>query len=142
VAAAQAALAGVHACVYGYGVVGAHLPDGAEPAHEALAAHRAARDDLATLITEAGATPVAALSGYALPTPVTDETTAAALAALMEDRLVALYIDLVAATDEGSAGLRALAAREVAAAGARLARWGGEPTAFPGLDERLTEGTP
>lgn len=137
VEAAQAALAGEHACVYGYGVVGAHLPDDAEPAHEALAAHRQSRDALAALIAEAGATPAAALSGYALPVPVTDEVSASALAATIEERLVALYVDVVAAADEDAADLKALAARAATDATARLVRWGGQAAAFPGLDERL-----
>lgn len=135
VEAAQAALAGEHACIYGYGVVGAYLPDDGEPAHQALAAHRARRDALAGLLRAAGADPVAAASTYALPSPVTDEASARALAALMEERLSALYADLVVA---GSPELRRLAAQGVVAAATQVARWAGTVTAFPGLDDRLT----
>ncbi|TDD67943.1 DUF4439 domain-containing protein [Jiangella aurantiaca] len=135
VEAAQAALAGEHACVYGYGVVGAHLPDGAEPAHAALAAHRSRRDELTALIGDAGADPVAAEPRYALPSPVTDEASAQALAVLLEERLGALYADVVgtATTPE----LREFAVRGVVMAAVQALAWGGAPTAFPGLDGRV-----
>lgn len=133
--AAQAALAGEHACVYGYGVVGAHLPDGAEAAHAALTAHRSRRDALTALIRAADADPVAAEPGYALPSPVTDEATARALAVLLEERLGPLYADLVGAAD--SPELREFGARGVVTAAVQALAWGGSPTAFPGLAERV-----
>jgi hypothetical protein len=133
--AAQAALAGEHACVYGYGVAGAHLPDGAESAHAALAAHRARRDALTALIRSEGADPVAAEPGYALPSPVTNEASAAALAVLLEERLGALYADLVGAAT--SPELREFAVRGVVAATVQALAWGGSAAAFPGLDGRV-----
>lgn len=133
--AAQAALAGEHACVYGYGVVGAHLPDGGPAALAALAAHRDRRDALMVLIREAGADPVAAEPGYALPSPVTDGATARALAVLLEERLGALYADLVGTAETPE--LREFAVRGVVAAAVQALSWGGSPTAFPGLDGRL-----
>ncbi|PZF80254.1 DUF4439 domain-containing protein [Jiangella anatolica] len=133
--AAQAALAGEHACVYGYGVAGAHLPDRAEEALGALTAHRSRRDALTALIVAAGAEPGAAEPGYALPSPVTDPASAQALAVLLEQRLGALYADLVgaAATPE----LRELAVRAVVASSVQALTWGGAPSAFPGLDGRV-----
>lgn len=133
--AAQAALAGEHACVYGYGVAGAHLPDDAAAALAALTAHRARRDQLIVLIAAAGAEPVAAEPGYALPSPVTDEASAQALGVLLEERLGALYADLVGAATTPE--LRELAVRGVVAATVQAVAWGGAPTAFPGLDGRL-----
>jgi hypothetical protein len=133
--AAQAALAGEHACVYGYGVVGAHLPDGGEAAHAALTAHRQRRDALIGLIIAAEADPVAAEPGYALPSPVTDETSARALAVLLEERLGGLYADLVGAAP--SPELREFGVRGVVAAAVQSLAWGGSPTAFPGLDGRV-----
>ncbi|RIQ34876.1 DUF4439 domain-containing protein [Jiangella rhizosphaerae] len=133
--AAQAALAGEHACVYGYGVVGAHLPDGAEPAHTALAAHRSRRDELAALIAGTGADPVAAEPGYALPSPVTDEASARALAVLLEERLGALYADVVGAATTPE--LREFAVRGVVMSAVQALSWGGSPVAFPGLDGRV-----
>ncbi|SDU76350.1 ferritin-like domain-containing protein [Jiangella alkaliphila] len=135
VAAAQAALAGEHACVYGYGVAGAHLPDGVEAALAALTTHRTRRDELIALIAAAGAEPVAAEPGYALPAPVTDEASALTLAVLLEERLGALYADVVgvAITPE----LREFAVRGVVSATVQALAWGGAPTAFPGLDGRV-----
>ncbi|WP_205629575.1 ferritin-like domain-containing protein [Jiangella muralis] len=133
--AAQAALAGEHACVYGYGVAGAHLPDDASAALAALTSHRARRDALTALIAAAGAEPVAAEPGYALPSPVTDEASALALGVLLEERLGALYADLVGAAT--SPELRELAVRGVVAATVQAVAWGGAPTAFPGLDGRI-----
>lgn len=136
VEAAQAALAGEHACVYGYGVVGAHLPGDAEAAHAALAAHRARRDELTALIAAAGAAPVAAEPGYALPSPVADEASARALGVLLEERLAALYADVVGAATTPE--LRELAVRGVVAAAVQALAWGGAPAAFPGLDGRTS----
>ncbi|MBB5789891.1 ferritin-like domain-containing protein [Jiangella mangrovi] len=133
--ATQAALAGEHACVYGYGVVGAHLPDGGPAALSALAAHRERRDALTALIRAAGEDPVAAEPGYALPSPVTDEASARALAVLLEERLGGLYADLVGAAD--SPELRELAARGVVSVAVQALAWGGAPAAFPGLDGRV-----
>lgn len=136
--AAQAALAGEHACVYGYGVVGAHLSDDAETAARALQAHRGRRDDLAALIRAGGGEPEASAPTYELPQPVTDAASASKLAVLMETRLVALYADLVGAAQSGE--LREFAAQALVAASVARGRWGGEPVAFPGLSGR--PGTP
>ncbi|WP_198663520.1 ferritin-like domain-containing protein [Jiangella endophytica] len=133
--AAQAALAGEHACVYGYGVVGAHLPGDAETARDALATHRTRRDELTALIVAAGSAPVAAEPGYALPSPVTDAASARALGVLLEERLGALYADVVGAATTPE--LRAFAVRGVVAATVQAIAWGGAPTAFPGLDGRV-----
>ncbi|SED73818.1 ferritin-like domain-containing protein [Jiangella alba] len=135
VEAAQAALAGEHACVYGYGVLGAHLPDDAPAALAALATHRARRDELTALIAAAGAAPVAAEPGYALPSPVTDEASALALGVLLEERLGGLYADLAGAATTPE--LRELAVRGVVAVTVQALAWGGAPTAFPGLDGRV-----
>ncbi|TDE14081.1 ferritin-like domain-containing protein [Jiangella asiatica] len=135
VEAAQAALAGEHACVYGYGVVGAHLPDDGVPARRALAAHRDRREALAAQLRAAGAEPVAAEPGYALPEPVSDESGARRLAATMEQRLAGLYADLVAAA--ATPELRELAARGVVTAAVDALTWGAAPVAFPGLDGRV-----
>ncbi len=136
VAAARAALAGEHACVFGYGVAGAHLRDDAEQAaRAALARHRSSRDALSAHIRLLGAEPVAALATYALPFPVGDAASARELAGLLEQRLVGLYVDLVGTGPE--AGLREFAARSLADAASHAARWTAASTAFPGLDGRI-----
>lgn len=139
-AAAQAALAGEHACVYAYGVVGAHLDeDAADTARAALAAHRSRRDALSTWIRADGGRPDAGFASYALPTPVTDDATARGLAAELEHRLGSLLADLVAASDDPA--LRELAARGLVDTALRAMTWSGTASpAFPGLDGR--PGTP
>ena len=60
--ALQAALAGEHACVYGYGLVGAHAGTREESAaRAAYDAHRARRDLVTDQVRARGADPVAAL---------------------------------------------------------------------------------
>ncbi|MCQ6552511.1 ferritin-like domain-containing protein [Streptomyces sp. C10-9-1] len=132
--AVQAALAAVHAAVYGYGVVGARVgaPRKAEAA-AAHTAHRARRDALARTARDLGAAPAAAAAAYALPFPVPDEAAAVRLAAVLEDRVAGAWSDLVRASQgplrrEAAAGLREAAVRAV--------RWRGSGVAFPGLAER------
>jgi hypothetical protein len=138
--AMQAALAGEHAGVYGYGVVGAHLEDDArDSAREALAVHRSRRNTLEVDIRALGAQPVAALPGYALPFPVTDESSARRLAGTMEQRLQPLYVDLVTTATDTAA--REFAARAVADAAVRAAIWTAATVAFPGLDGRADAAT-
>ena len=49
--ALQAVLAGEHACIYGYGLVGAHLSGrAADRARDAYEAHRARREELSRQI--------------------------------------------------------------------------------------------
>ncbi len=68
--ALQEALAAEHACVYGYGVVGARADQADEArARSGFDAHRARRDALDQAIRAEGAEPVAALGSYDLPEP-------------------------------------------------------------------------
>lgn len=79
------ALAGEHAAIYGYGVLGAHLTGPAlDLARQAEAAHRTRRDWLVTRL--ASASPPAADPAYALPFPVTDQASALRLAVGIEER--------------------------------------------------------
>ncbi|MBT3154918.1 ferritin-like domain-containing protein [Streptomyces sp. CHD11] len=140
--ALQAALAAEHAAVYGYGVVGGRVGEKRRTeARKAYDAHRARRDALVRAVKDAGATPVAAAAGYALPFPVPDARAAVRLAARLEDRLAGVYADLVrASTGEGRRG----AAEAMREAAVRSVRWSGESVAFPGLAERggTAAGTP
>lgn len=140
-AAAQAALAGEHACVFGYGVVGAHLRDTAQDnARKILDQHRANRDQLVQFIRSQNATPIAALAAYELPISVTDQRSAREFAAELERRLAPVYADLVASAEEPE--LRAIAVRGLVASAGWLARWSGETAAFPGLAGRPGSPTP
>ncbi|MEV5875520.1 ferritin-like domain-containing protein [Streptomyces sp. NPDC052101] len=137
--ALQAALAAEHAAVYGYGVVGGRI--GAARQGEARAAydaHRASRDALTRAVRDLGGQPVAADAAYALPFPVPDPAGAVRLAAQLEERLAGVYADLVRAATGARRAAAAAALREAAV---RAVRWSGQSVAFPGLAERVGEGT-
>jgi hypothetical protein len=131
VAALQAVLAGEHAALYGYGVVGARLRGRRRAeATEAYADHRARRDEVHALLVERGAEPVPAAAGYRLPAPVDDPGDAVVLAAGIEERLVVLWLDAVA---DLRGELRERAARAVQDTAVRAAGWRGTGEPFPGL---------
>ena len=86
------ALAGEHAAIYGYGVLGAHLTGSAlQLARDAEAAHRERRDALLVRLTSTSATPPAAQPAYDLPFPVTDAASAMKLATELEERTGVLW---------------------------------------------------
>src|SRR4051794_9413332 len=98
--ALQAALAGEHAAVWAYGLIGARLPQAqVAQALSALAAHRARRDTLDRSLRRGGASPAAAAPAYELPSAVTAANSAVALAVLVEERLAGAYADLVTAAE-------------------------------------------
>lgn len=133
IGALQAALAGEHACVYGYGLLGAHAADGDLPdVRSAYDVHRTRREELAHQIRIRHAEPVAALGAYAVPIQVTDAQSARRLAGLLEHRLAVLYADLVEVTSVPA--LREYAAATLVATAGLATRWTGETTALPGLD--------
>jgi hypothetical protein len=127
----QAALAAEHATIYGYGVAGAHLR-GADRQYalSALAAHLDLRDRLIAMVEARHAKPVAAEPAYRLPMPVTNATTARALAAHLEQGCAGSLWDLVAASPSGS-HLRGLAISWLSDAAVRAAHWGARQ-ALPG----------
>ncbi|WP_050515561.1 ferritin-like domain-containing protein [Streptomyces rimosus] len=132
--ALQAALAAEHAAVYGYGVVGGRIgADRRKEAREGYDAHRARRDELRRGVRDLGGTPQAAAAAYELPFPVPDAAAAVRLAAELEDRVAAVYADLVRA---GGAARRRDAAGALREAAVRAVRWRGSGVAFPGLVER------
>jgi len=133
--ALQAALAGVHAALWGYGVLGPRLTGGAlKGSRKAYDAYRTLRDELEDLVTARKAEPVAADAGYRLPFPVTDGTSARKLARHLEDGCAALFGDLVAAAV--SVDLRTFAAEQLTACARRGMSWSDQQVAFPGLPER------
>jgi hypothetical protein len=130
--ALQAALAAENSAVYGYGVAGAHLT-GAKRAAAAAdwVAHENARDTLTGMLTARGGQPVATAAAYQLPFPVRSASAAVSLAVLIEDRVTAVYLGLVA-LDEPA--LRAFGAAAARTAALRAAAWRGTTLAFPGLE--------
>ena len=132
--AAQAALRAEHAVVYGYGVVGGRVDDDRrEEARSGYDAHRSRRDAMHRAVRRLGGRPEAAAAAYAMPFPVPDAAAAARLAAELEDRVAAVYADLVHASD---GALRRDAASALREAAVRAVRWRGRSVAFPGLAER------
>ena len=131
--ALQAALAGEHACVYGYGVLGPYAAERDQrQVRTAYETHRSRRDALAEQVRAHSAEPVASLPAYAVPFPVDDERTARRLAGLMEERLAPLYADLVAAADDPA--LREAAANALVETAVLAARWTGRTAALPGIE--------
>lgn len=117
----MAALAGEHAAIFGYGVIGAHLGGTAlTQARQAEAAHRDRRDALLEALSAAGVTPPAAAPLYTLPFPVTDQASAIRLAQQIEDRAAALWR---AVLPPGSADQRRTALDALTDAALRGARW-------------------
>jgi hypothetical protein len=135
-AALQAALAAEDAAGYGYGVIGARLSgSGMNRAAAALAGHQARALALQQRIAAAGGAAVAAAGGYELPFPVDDAGEAVRLAALLEDRLAAVYANGVQAT---AGPLRTALASALQRAAVAAVGWSGGGSAFPGLPERST----
>jgi hypothetical protein len=137
-AALREVLAAEHAAVWGYGTVGAALPeDGREPAAAADVAHRDVRDRLVALLESRDADPVPREAGYALPFPVLSAVDAAALAVVLEEGVSAAWVRLLDQSAEPAA--RELAVEELGAAEVRAVGWrtaaGRIPVtrAFPGL---------
>ena len=140
-AALQATLAGEHAAVWAYGTLGPRAGRAGEDlARSMLLAHATSRDGLRALLVGAGAIPEAAEAAYALPVDPTDPVTAAEVAARVEERLAAVYADLVAATSRRD--LRSIAIAGVTTAAVGVVRWGGSAPPFPGLPERAGTGPP
>ena len=137
VEALQHTLAGEHAAVYVYGVVGARVSASEQPdlwrrAHDAYTLHRDRRDHLLTMVKAAGADPVAAEVSYALPNEARTPTQLESVALETEQRCAAVYADMVGSTS-GANRQWALEALEDAAV--RLLGFGGKAEPFPGVGE-------
>src|SRR4051794_37176310 len=139
-AALQEALAATHAAVWGYGVVGAALPEAArDPVHADEQAHRDLRDQLAGLLAARQVDPVAAQAAYTLPFPVLSAVDAAALAVTLEEGTSKAWTWVLDQATERSTrelAVTALSAAEQRAVGWRAAAGKAPVTsAFPGLPE-------
>jgi len=133
VEALQDTLAGEHAAVYAYGVVGGVVASTGRFGQLALAAHgvhQRRRDGLEAWLRRLGEKPVPAEPGYALPAPVSTDGDAERLARRVEDRCAVLYAVLVAAT---AGRERRAAAGWLADAATRSLGWGAGATALPGV---------
>lgn len=133
----QLALAGEHAAVYVYGVVGGRVSVSAQPAlwqrvQEAYALHRTRRDRLTTMVRTSGGEPVAAEVSYDLPNPAMTPTQLEQAGLEIERRCAAVYADVVGST---SGANRQWALDALVDAAVRQLGFGGEPEPFPGLEE-------
>lgn len=135
--ALQATLAGEHAAIHVYGVLGGRVSSAEAPAaaaaiDSAYATHRARRDRLHELVRELGGDPVVAEVSYHV-----DGSTATAEQILrqargLEDRCAAVYAQAVSSTVGKQ---RRWAFDALTDAAVRVLAFGGEPEAFPGAAE-------
>ena len=137
VEALQAALAGEHAALWVYGVLGGQTSRAASPAlHRAVEggylAHRGRRDLLVRSLRDLDAEPVSAEVAYALPNPVATAAQVGRAALVTERRCAATYADTVART---TGRRRTLAIEALTESAVRQLGLRGSPETFPGADE-------
>jgi hypothetical protein len=135
VAAWQEVLAAENAVIWSYGLVGA--TEGlAEPAADALIAHRERRAGCLEVVTAIGAEPVTSAPAYRVDKP---ETVGAGrrLAADLERSASVAYLSLTASADRAT---RLLAARWLRESAIMQARWSGEVPPMPGFDSGVPVG--
>jgi hypothetical protein len=134
--ALQQTLAGEHAAVHAYGVLGGRAAD-VRPASfradlaKAYDAHLARRDDLRRLVTALGADPVAAEPSYRLPPGLITRPAIAAEALRTESACVEQYGALVAAVGPGLT--RRWAVTALGQSALTTLDFGGRAQALPGV---------
>jgi class 3 adenylate cyclase len=143
VEALQEALAGEHAAVYVYGVVGGRVSLSAEPTlwqqvRSAYTVHRGRRDQLLVMVRDMGEEPVAAEVAYALPNPALTPAELTAVGRQIEERCTAVYADVVGSTWGAN---RQWALEALTDAAVRQLGFGGSPDTFPGV-QGLPEPSP
>lgn len=135
--ALQTTLADEHAALWAYGVLGARTSQSATPAlYDALTLayrrHRARRDQLRSLVAEAGGEPVAAAAAYELDGRLLRSTQVQAAALALEMTSVETLTALVA---QSSAAVRAWALTEATWSATWQLELGGAPLTWPGAPE-------
>jgi hypothetical protein len=133
IAALQATLGAEHAALWSYSFAGAFLT-AAElaTARTDADAHRDLRSEIEQTLSDVGARAVTAQPAYALPKPVTDAASAAALLVVAETDALAAWRSLMERTSDQ--GLRKAALDALTAGTVRCARWRGvvnTPPAIP-----------
>jgi predicted RNA polymerase sigma factor len=136
-AALQQTLAGEHAAVYVYGVLGGRVSSSAHPSlatriDSAYVTHRGRRDQLAAMIRAKGGVPVASEVSYRLPNGARTPEDLAAAAQVTERRCAAVYATTVAGTSRSERGWAVDALTD---ASVRLLTFGGSPDPWPGAEE-------
>lgn len=133
--ALQVGLAGEHAAVFVLGYLGAQTSASARPdlfgaLTDAYAAHRGRRDQLAAMLRDQGAQPVAAEPAYQLDDVSGGSGTAVADRALAVERACGTAYGLLVASSTGAQRRWALEALLDSAV--RELSFGGEPRPWPG----------
>ncbi|WP_310962900.1 ferritin-like domain-containing protein [Nocardioides terrisoli] len=133
--ALQATLAGEHAAVYLYGVMGGQVSRSQQPGLADLVAHsydthRTRRDRLTVLVSNAGGVPVASAAAYRLPNDLATPADVRTAARQVEARCVVLYGQLVA---NSTGATRAWAISALEAAAVEQLGYGATPSHFPGM---------
>ena len=135
--ALQATLAGEHAAVYVYGVLGGRVSASAQPelaaalraAHDL---HRGRRDQVIAMVRAADASPVAAAVSYELPNDADNPGRCRRAAAEVEQRCTEVYATAVGSTSRAN---RQWAIDALTDAAVRGLTFGAEPAPFPGVPE-------
>ncbi len=135
--ALQATLAGEHAAVYVYGVLGGRVSASAEPdlaglLRTAYSVHRARRDQVVAMVRATGAEPVASAVSYQLPNAADSARRCRIAAAEIERRCAEVYASAVGSTAQAN---RQWAIDALTDAAVRGLGFGDTPTAFPGVTE-------
>jgi hypothetical protein len=136
-AALQQTLAGEHAAVYVYGVLGGRVSSSTHPSlatriRSAYVTHRGRRDQLTAMVRAAGAQPVAADVSYRLPNQARTPDDLEAAARVTERRCAAVYATTVASTSRSE---RRWAIDALTDSSVRLLSFGGSPDPWPGAEE-------
>ena len=135
--ALQTTLAGEHAAVYVYGVLGGRVSASAEPTlagalRAAYELHRARRDQVTAMVRAADADPVASEVSYELPNAADSARKCRRAAAETESRCAEVYATMVGSTARAN---RQWALDALADAAVRQLTFGEDPTSWPGVPE-------
>lgn len=135
--ALQRTLAGEHAALYGYGVLGGRVSTSDEPTLSAALraahdVHRVRRDQVTAMVRAAGEDPVAAAVSYELPNRADTVSRCRRAAAALEERCTEVYAAMVGNTARAN---RQWAIDALTDAAVRGLTFGVEPTAWPGAPE-------
>ncbi|MBB6344688.1 ferritin-like domain-containing protein [Nonomuraea muscovyensis] len=107
------ALAGEHAAVFAYGLIGARTTGALRArATRAFDAHRARRDQLRGFISGRGGKPAEPEASYSLPVVPSTQAEAVRLAVHVETGMTAAYLELAASEDAALRKYAALAMQE------------------------------
>jgi len=135
--ALQKTLAGEHAAVYLYGVIGGRVSSSSsaelwQRVRDAYNLHRGRRDQLMAMVRAAGADPVPAEVSYELPNPASTSAQLRRVAREVEQRCAAVYADMVGST---SGANRQWALDALEDTSVRMLDLGADPEPFPGVEE-------